>query len=179
MHKRRQYVKLRASLQAKGTKGAKKLLKRLGGKEKRWMTDINHQISRKIVDNSNKGDILVLEDLKHIRKRIKLAKKQRAVVNSWAFGQIQKFLEYKAAEKGILMTYIDPRYTSQKCSKCNCIHKSNRNSHLFICKECGYTANADYNASCNIRMVYMTHEDGLMSKSPEATPIKVVASPRL
>ncbi len=180
MHKRKQYIKLRASLQAKGTKGSKKLLKRLSGKEKRWMTDVNHNISKQIVDNNSCGDTLVLEDLKYIRKRIKLAKKQRTIVHSWAFGQLQNFIEYKAIGKGLIATYVDPRYTSQRCSKCGFVHRSNRNSHQFICKECGYTANADYNASCNIRKVYLdTLADGVMSKTPKATPAKAVASPCL
>lgn len=180
MHKRKQNIKLRASLQAKGTKGSKKLLKRLGGKEKRWMTDINHNISKQIVNNAGKGDMLILEDLKYIRERIKLAKKQRTIVHSWAFGQLQNFIEYKAMEKGLIVAYVDPRYTSQRCSECGFVHRSNRNSHKFICKECGYTANADYNASCNIRKVYLdTLADGVMSKTPEASPARAVASPCL
>ncbi|MHB1696543.1 MAG: RNA-guided endonuclease InsQ/TnpB family protein [bacterium] len=180
MHKRKQYIKLRASLQAKGTKGAKKLLKRLSGKERRWMTDINHKISKKVMDSAKQGDTLILEDLKYIRERIKLARKQRAVFHSWSFGQLQNFLEYKALEKGILVDYVDPHYTSQKCSKCGFVHKSNRNSHKFVCKACGYTTHADYNGSCNIRMVYLnTHTDGVMSKTPEATLKRAVASPCL
>lgn len=180
IHKRKHYIQLRASLQAKGTKGSKKLLKRLSGKEKRWMTDVNHNIGRKIVNSASCGDTLVLEDLKYIRERIKLAKKQRMIFHSWAFGQLQNFIEYKAMEKGLIVAYINPRYTSQKCSKCNSIHSSNRNAHKFICRECGYTANADYNASCNIRQVYLhTLADGVMSTTPEATPLRAVASPRL
>ncbi len=180
MHKRKQYIKLRSSIQAKGTKGSKKLLKRLSGKEKRWMTDVNHRISRQIVDNANKGDTLILEDLKHIRERLRLVKKQNAIVHSWAFGQLQNFIEYKAMGKGLIVAYVDPRYTSQRCSKCGFVHRSNRNSHKFICKECGYTANADYNASCNIRKVYLdTLADGVMSKTPKATPARAVASPCL
>ena len=180
MHKRKQNIKIRASLQAKGTKGAKKLLKRLGGKEKRWMTDVNHRISRQIVDNANKGDMLILEDLKHIRERLRLVKKQNAIVHSWAFAQLQAFIKYKSLEKDVAVAYIDPRYTSQRCSKCGFVHRSNRNSHKFICKACGYTANADYNASRNIRQVYLdTLADVVMSKTPKATPARAVASPCL
>ena len=180
IHKRKQYVKTRASLQAKGTKGAKKLLKRLSGKETRWMTDVNHHISRQIVDNAGNGDMLILEDLKYIRERIRLARKQRYIVHSWAFAQLQAFIEYKALEKGIAAFYIDPHYTSQRCSECGFVHHSNRNSHKFICKACGYTANADYNASRNIRQVYInTLADGVMSKTPEASPARAVASPCL
>ena len=180
MHKRKQNIKIRASLQAKGTKGSKKLLKRLGGKEKRWMTDVNHNISRQIADNAGNGDMLILEDLKYIRERLRLAKKQRTIVHSWAFAQLQAFIEYKSLEKGAVVVYVDPRYTSQRCSECGFVHRSNRNSHKFICKACGYTANADYNASRNIRQVYLdTLADGVMSKTPKASPETAVASPCL
>jgi len=176
-HIRNRYAKLRQSLQKKGTKGAKRLLKRLSGKEQRWMTNINHTISRRIVDSCKSGDILVLEDLKYIRERIKLARKQRLITYSWAFGQLGSFLEYKALEKGIPVVYIDPHHTSQRCPVCNHIERSNRNGHRFSCKNCGYTNNADIVASFNIRQVYLnTLSDGLLSISPKATPSLAVAS---
>jgi putative transposase len=168
MHVRKHYSKLRQSLQRKGTKGAKRLLKRLSGKEQRWMRDLNHRISKAIVQSCQPGDIIVMEDLKHIRDRIKVAKKQRQIQHSWAFGQLGNFIEYKATERGIAVVYVDPRHTSQRCPKCGYISKNNRHQHLFKCKSCGYTANADLNAAVNIRQVYLeTLTDGLVSCSPK------------
>jgi transposase len=47
---------------------------------------------------------------------------------------------------------IDPRHTSQTCSKCSYQSRSNRKSQsLFLCKECDYQLNADLNAAYNIR----------------------------
>ncbi len=169
MHVRKHYSKLRQSLQAKGTKGAKRLLKRLSGKEQRWMRDLNHRISKAIIQSCNPGDIIAMEDLKYIRDRIKVAKKQRQVQHSWAFGQLGKFIEYKAAERGIAVVYVEPRYTSQRCPKCGYISKKNRHRHLFKCSSCGYVTNADLNAAVNIRQVYLeTLADGLLSTSPGA-----------
>jgi IS605 OrfB family transposase len=168
MHIRKHYSKLRQSLQSKGTKGAKRLLKQLSGKEQRWMCELNHRISKTIVQSCQPGDVIVMEDLKYIRDRVRVARKQRHIQHSWAFGQLGDFIEYKAAERGIAVVYVDPRYTSQKCPQCGHISKNNRHQHLFRCKSCGYTDNADLNAAVNIRQVYLeTLADGLPSYSPE------------
>ena len=166
-HIRNHYFKVRQSLQARGTKGAKRLLKRLSGKEQRWMANINHTISRRLVDSCKPDDVLVLEDLRYIRDRIKLARKQRLIHHSWAFGQLGSFIEYKALENRIPVVYVDPRYTSQRCPICNHIERSNRNAHRFSCKNCGYVGNADQVASLNIRQVYLdTLSDGLPVNQP-------------
>jgi len=170
LHVRKHYSKLRQSLQRKGTKGAKRLLKQLSGKEQRWMRDLNHRISKAIVQSCQPGDIIVMEDLKHIRDRIKVAKKQRQIQHSWAFGQLGNFIEYKAIERGIAVVYVDPRHTSQRCLVCGHISRNNRHKHLFKCASCGYTANADINACRNIRQVYLdTLPDGPLSTGLEAS----------
>jgi IS605 OrfB family transposase len=167
MHVRKHYSKLRQSLQSKGTKGTKCLLKRLAGKEQRAMKDLNHKISKAIVQSCQPGDTLVMEDLKYIRDRIKIARKQRQIQHSWAFGQLGSFIEYKAAERGVKVVYVDPKYTSQRCPKCGIASKNSRHKHIFKCSSCGYTANADLNAAFNIRQVYLDMlADGLSSTSP-------------
>ena len=45
---------------------------------------------------------------------------------------------------------MEPAYTSQQCSKCGCTLEENRDDQHFECLDCGYTANADYNAAKNI-----------------------------
>lgn len=170
MHVRKHYSKLRQSLQRKGTKSAKRRLKLLSGKEQRWMRDLNHRISKAIIQSCKPGDIITMEDLKHIRDRIRVAKKQRQIQHSWAFGQLGKFIEYKATERGIAVVYVDPRHTSQKCPVCGYVSRNNRHKHLFKCSSCGHIANADLNAATNIRQVYLnTLLDGLLSTSPEAS----------
>lgn len=162
------YSNLRRSLQSKGTKGAKRILKRLSGKENRWMSSINHMISRRIVDSCKSGDILVLENLKFIRDKIRIAKKQRLIHHSWAFEQLENFIKYKALEKSIPVVFVDPKYTSQCCPSCGCIKPSNRKAHLFSCKSCGYTGNSDMVASLNIAEVFRALSDGVLSITPEA-----------
>lgn len=175
MHIRRHYRKLRASLQAKGTNGAKKLLKRLHGKEIRIMRDLNHCISKAIVDRLQAGDVIVMEKLTYIRERAKQRKAQRADFHSWAFSQLQAFIEYKALERGIAVEYVNPAYTSQTCSRCGAL--GSRVQHRFSCPVCGLRNNADFNASYNIAKASLALGDGPQSIGPKATPSRAVASP--
>jgi putative transposase len=146
------YKAIKAKLQSKGTKSAKRHLKRLSGKANRFKTDVNHCVAKTIVNSVERGSTLVLERLKEIRKKAKLRQKQRTELNSWAFAQLEHFIEYKAEVRNIKVEYICPRYTSQRCNKCGHIHRSNRKwqSH-FKCKQCSFQLNADLNASRNIR----------------------------
>jgi len=150
------YQKRRANYQSCGTRSAKRHLRVISKKENRFRRDENHCISKKIVESLPSGSTIVLEDLKYIRERCKHKKDQRGEFHSWSFYQLEQFIIYKAAAKGISIVYVDPRYTSQKCSKCGHISRSNRkNQTQFKCTRCGYTLNADLNASINIRNNYL------------------------
>jgi transposase len=97
-------------------------------------------------------------------------------MHSWSFAQLRGFLEYKAEEIGSTVVGIDPRYTSQACSKCGFVHRSNRRSQsVFKCRSCGYELNADLNASVNIAQKYHV-EDGIAVLD---APLSIgVSSPR-
>jgi IS605 OrfB family transposase len=154
MHVRKRYARLRQALQAKGTKGAKRLLQRLSGKERRFMADLNHRIAKAIVNSCTPGDVIVIEDLRYIWERIRVAKEQCLLRHSWAFGQLGRFIEYKATERGIAVVYVDPHHTSQRCPKCRFVSKGNRNGHIFRCASCGFRGHADLVAATNIRQAY-------------------------
>ncbi|TGC10625.1 RNA-guided endonuclease InsQ/TnpB family protein [Methanolobus halotolerans] len=151
---RNHYKSMRARLQSKGTLSAKRMLKYISGKEKRLMRDVNHKISKEIVKFALENDISVigLEDLTGIRNTTvsKVSKKNRHTHSSWAYRQLQTFIEYKARGVGILTHYVDPAFTSQTCIRCNHISKNNRNRLNFRCKKCGYENNADLNGAMNI-----------------------------
>jgi IS605 OrfB family transposase len=169
LHVRRRYTRLRQALQARGTKGAKRLLKRLSGKERRWMADLNHRIAKAIVSSCKPGDVIAMEDLRSIRERIRVAREQRLVQHSWAFGQLGRFIEDKAAERGIAVVYVDPRYTSQRCPRCGNVDRRNRHRHLFRCTACGFIGHADLIAAINIRQASLDAlADGPPSVGPEA-----------
>ena len=100
-HRRSQYVKTRASLQRKQTPSARRRLKKMSGRENRWMRDVNHCVSKTLVTSKSKGTLFVLEDLTGIRSKTeRVRKRYRSVSVSWAFYELQTLIEYKAALAG-------------------------------------------------------------------------------
>ncbi len=123
----------------------------------------------------------MLENLKHIRatSSIGRGKKNKTVglkrrFHSWSFAQFHDFLSYKAAMQGIQVVKIDPRHTSQTCSKCGHKHRSNRRSQsLFTCRQCGYSFNADLNAAYNIREKHLSSLASVGTPSLVGSPVKL------
>ncbi|MFC7923985.1 RNA-guided endonuclease InsQ/TnpB family protein [Streptomyces cinereoruber] len=150
-HRKRQ-LDLRKKLQAKGTKSAKRLLKKRSRKEARHTANVNHIISKTIVTTAERtGYGIALEDLTGIRGRVRLRKDQRTSLNSWSFHQLASFVEYKAKRAGVPLVYVDPAYTSQQCSECGHIDRKNRiDQATFACRSCGALMHADDNASHNL-----------------------------
>lgn len=138
-----------SQIQSKCTKSSRKKLKKLSGKWRRFMTNENHIISKRLINSLKSGDVIVMEDLSGIRQSARYNK----WIHKWAFYQLQSFIEYKALEKGIRIVRINPKYTSKTCSRCNSLN-TKRHSGFFECLCCGYHCNADLNASFNIASRY-------------------------
>jgi IS605 OrfB family transposase len=145
-------TKLKAALQSKGTKSAKRHLKLTSGKERKFKTNLNHCISKTLVGIAKDTKrAIALEDLTHIRSRTTVRKAQRGRLGKWAFSQLRWFVDYKSKLNGVPVYLIDPRNTSKQCSECGHIDKANRkNQSEFVCVACGHTENADINAAKNI-----------------------------
>ena len=145
------YNYLRKRLQSKGTKSTKRLLKHLSGKEYRFVRDVNHCVSKQIV--SMPFDIIVMEKL-NIKRKKEQGKRFNSILNGWSYNQLETFINYKSIREGKRVELVDARYTSQKCSRCGHIERSNRYQTSFCCKECGFRLHADLNASRNIENNY-------------------------
>lgn len=149
---RNKFFRLRQSLQRRGTTSAKRHLKKLSGKEKRFRRDINHCISKQLIQKA-KGTTraIVLENLKGIRSRATVRKSQRYRHSSWSFYQLRQFIEYKSKREGVPVVIIDPRNTSRRCPNCLYVDKENRKTQsLFECCRCFFKEMADYVAALNI-----------------------------
>lgn len=150
---RHRHRRLRKKLQKKGTKSARRRLKRLSGRERRFAKDVNHTISKRIVAKAKgTGRGIALEELTGIRERVTVRRHQRATLHSWSFSQLRQCIEYKARLAGVPVVLVDPRNTSRTCPVCGCVDKRNRPSQSkFSCTSCGYAGFADYIAAENIR----------------------------
>jgi putative transposase len=146
-HKKACYKRTRRSLQANGSRSAKRALKRVSGRERRFVADTNHCVSKQIVaDAQASNQRIVLEDLNGIRETGKAK-----CVHEWSFAELQQMIRYKAARAGVEVVTVSPQYTSQTCSRC--LHLGVRPSQSnFQCRDCGYRINADLNGAKSIAL---------------------------
>ena len=162
--KREHYKQLRASLQSKNTKSSKRRLRAIGDRENRWMCDVNHCISKTLVNQYGANTLFVLEELEDVRTAtVKVSKSRRYEQVSWAYYDLEKKLTYKAHANGSEVIKVDPHYTSQRCPKCGRIHKPNRNHdlHQYTCDACNYSSNDDRIGAMNLLQLgerYLTGE---------------------
>lgn len=163
--KRAHYKALRKQLQQVGTPSSRRRIKAIGQRENRWMQDVNHCISKALVESNPDGTLFVIEDLTGIRsatERVKI--KDRYLSVSWSYYDLEQKLTYKALKHHQLVEKVNPAYTSQTCPKCGHTEKSNRNKkiHLFCCKNCGYKSNDDRIGAMNL------HRMGIELLVPDA-----------
>jgi putative transposase len=148
LHIHKKYRDLRRKFQLQGKYSKVKQAKH---RERNKIRDILHKSSKRIVEfalTHNAG--IKLELLTGIRKRTKTHFKFNYFLNSWSFYALKNMIDYKAKLRGITVVFIDPRYTSQTCSKCG--HRGNRQGKEFKCLNCKHVAHADVNAAFNIAL---------------------------
>ena len=139
-HKKIEFGKKRARHQ--------KLKEQISRKQSNWTNDLNHKLSRELIDYCllQNVNVLGLEALKGGHLANKRFRKY-----SWAFKDLLSKIEYKALNAGLKVVKVNPAYTSQRCNKCGSISKENRQSQsIFSCKLCNHRSNADLNAAKNI-----------------------------
>jgi IS605 OrfB family transposase len=145
----------RRRLQLANTRRARWRLRQNARREHRFQKDVSHRISKALVHKAHAArKAIALEDLTKIRERVTVRRKQRRVRHCWAFGQLRRFIGYKATQAGVRVVMIDPRNTSRTCAACgHCDKRNRRDQAHFRCRSCGHTAAADTNAAVNIARV--------------------------
>jgi IS605 OrfB family transposase len=172
--RRKRNSTLRTALQRVGTKSAKRKLKTRRRKETRYATDINHQLSKTIVAQAQRtGQGIAVEDLSGIRDRVRLARRQRQQLHTWAFAQLRDQITYKALAAGVPVAVVDPRSTSRTCHRCGRCDRANRPSQaVFRCRGCDWTGHADLNAALNIAALgYQSYRAAQSTVPKAATPL--------
>jgi IS605 OrfB family transposase len=136
----------------KRPKNARRKLKDLSGRERRFKADTNHTISKRIVERAtDTGRGIGLENLTGIRDRTRFRHEQRDKMSKWSFGELRGFIEYKAKLVGVPVIPVDPRNTSRTCPERGHIDKGNRLVRgIFLCRECGHFDHADVVGAINI-----------------------------
>ena len=171
---RARYKATRQSLQKRGTPSSRRRLRRIGDRENRWMEERNSIIAKTLVSELNPGSTIVMEDLSGVRSATEVVRhRDRYLMVSWPYYDLQKKIEYKAAEKGIRVVYVDPRHTSQRCPRCGNVDRNarHRRGHEYVCPKCGFRTNDDRAAAMNIRergMEMLRYNEARRAKSPAA-----------
>ena len=157
---RDRYSQTRSNIQSKRTRSARRLMRRLQGRETRYQKWLNHNISKQLVREAKQlNAALAFEDLTNIRQSLNQQprnKTERRRTNNWAFYQLRVFVAYKAIIAGVRVVFVPPAYTSKSCSRCGHVHpetdriSSYRHGKKFKCGHCGFEHDADINAACNI-----------------------------
>jgi IS605 OrfB family transposase len=159
---RDRYSTTRASLQQKAStrtrssrRRCRQVLARLSGRERRFQSWVNHNISKAIIQQAKQEQALVaVENLMGIRERTNQKprnKTERRRSNSWAFYQLRMFLKYKGLKDGVEVVVVPPAYTSQTCNRC--LHIGLRSEKKFKCGNCGLSCDADLNGAKMIQLL--------------------------
>jgi len=166
MMRRRFYARRKKLQQARKTRAIRKSR----GKEARWMKNINHQLSRQIVNHAQEQGVgtIKVEALTGIRKNTTRtsggasARKNNRMQNSWSFYQLTMFITYKAERLGIKVEQVDPAYSSQECPACSARNKAQ--DRTYVCADCGWMGHRDKVGAINI-----SRRAGLPDKRASAT----------
>ena len=167
---------LRRELQKKGTSSARRRIKAMGQRENRWMSAVNHCVTKALVEQYQAKTLFVLEDLTGIRGATeRVRRKDRYVQVSWSYYDFEQKLKYKAMRKSSLVINVCPKYTSQRCPFCGHVQKSNRNHklHCFCCKKCGYRSNDDRIGAMNLCLM---GQEWLKTTETEPKEISIIRS---
>ncbi|THE63857.1 transposase [Salinadaptatus halalkaliphilus] len=155
-HRHREFERVRNSLYQRGTQSAYRTIRRMSGRESRYVRDVMHQVANDILEEATVHGCthIVFEDLKHIRENAPPGKQ----FHQWAHRQLVELVEYKARAIGIDVEFVSPANTSRRCPDCGYTSDRNRTSQSqFECKRCGTTANADYVGAKNVGMRFVRH----------------------
>ena len=159
--------KLQAACDRRKTKFSKNWIKvkrqvaKLKNRQKRSRESLHHEITHLItsgfgriaVENLNIKGMTASASGTEEQPGTNVAQKsglnREILKRGW--GQLVSQLEYKAEWRGGEVVKVDPKYTSQTCSKCGHVEKANRETQAkFLCQKCGHKENADVNAAKNI-----------------------------
>ena len=170
------FLVLRRELQQRGTPSARHRLKMIGQRENRWMSDVNHCISKALADSNPAGTLFVLEDLTGIRGATERVRTKDRYVNvCWSYYDLEQKLTYKAILAGQKVVKVSPEYTSQRCPICGTIdkHSRDKSNHVYKCSHCGYQSDDDRIGAMNLYQLGLEYLRGVEHpkiQSPSGKP---------
>jgi putative transposase len=136
-----EYIYNKISKKKRGSKSYQKSLNQ--------RTNETNRVINNFINQENPS-ILIVEDLKNVKYKSKVNHKFMNKLQYWTYSRTLNRLQNIVEERGIKLVKVSPSYTSQQCSNCGDIDKSNRQGEIYQCKSCGMIMDADINAAINI-----------------------------
>jgi putative transposase len=158
----------------RGSRRRRKAARQVGNLHRRiarQRRDLAHQVSRRLVDRYG----LIVHERVEIPNMVrrpaprpnaeggfdpngaaaKSGLNREILAAGW--GQLLRFITYKAEEAGRDVIAVNPRHTSQTCHACGHVDPENRTATRFRCTRCGHVDHADVNAARNILRAGLAH----------------------
>jgi putative transposase len=147
----------------KGSKRHRRLVQaqaRMKAKHARVVRDMEHKISRAIVDTAveRQAGTIVLGDVRDAADGVDCGRVANQKISRWDHGQVRRYVEYKAEAEGIAVELADEAYTSQSCPSCS--HRHKPKGRRYRCPACGFQAHRDVVGQVNILSVFKHEEPG-------------------
>jgi putative transposase len=141
----------------KGSRRHKRLLRttgRMKAKHARVLRDMEHKISRAIVDSAveRHAGTIVMGDVRAVADGVDLSKQSNQKISGWSHGKIRSYVEYKAQAEGMRLVLHDEKYTSQTCPQCG--HRHKPRGRVYTCRACGFSGHRDVVGQINILSAY-------------------------
>jgi len=158
------------STKRKGSRRYKRLRAartRMRAKHKRIMHDMEHKISRAVVDAAveQQAGTIAIGDVRDVADGVNHGKKHNQQASQWNHGHLRQFISYKAEAEGIAVELVDEHYTTQTCPNCGCRHKPR--GRTYTCGRCGFSAHRDVVGQINILSRYKAGQAGSLRAPAE------------
>jgi putative transposase len=127
-----------------------KVKNRFRAKQQRRIRDMEHKISRSVVDYAveQQAGTLAIGDVRDVADKADKGALVNQKVSTWRHGKLRAYLTYKAEAEGIVVVLVDEHYTSQTCPQCGCRHKPR--GRKYTCRQCGFSSHRDVVGAANI-----------------------------
>jgi putative transposase len=126
-----------------------KVKNRFRARQQRRIRDMEHKISRAVVDHAldQQAGTLAIGDVRDVADQTDKGRAFNQKLSTWRHGKLRNYLTYKAEAEGMAVVLVEEHYTSQTCPQCGCRHKPR--GRVYTCGQCGFCGHRDVVGAVN------------------------------
>ena len=127
-----------------------KVKNRFRARQQRRIRDMEHKISRSVVDYAveRQAGTLAIGDVRDIADAPEKGSHQNQKLSTWRHGKLRAYLTYKSEAEGMAVFLVNERHTSQTCP--NCSRRYKPKGRIYRCPDCRFQAHRDVVGAANI-----------------------------